>query len=491
MPELVGTKELILDQESINAPVAMQEQTRGQVAVLSGGGYGNLAAFDAVSTNNSGIVPLGQAWHDANTLYYQKVRRMRRHPTIKLVRTLSCASMAGAQWSAEVNADALPEAKDVINDLLPFQNTIMSKVLPSLFDFGWAPFEKVVHWDVKDERTKLKKLKPLLQDFTRIMVTNDHGKFAGFKQFNKFLALSNCMLFNQDVEGTYLYGESTMSAIEPAYDRWNVTDKANVQYDKKIAGAHWVIRYPMGKSNIDGVMTDNFDVAKMLLRELEGSGSIAVPSQVIAFVENLEAAGSKAEEAWDIDIKSAETSQGAFAQRLAYLDTLMVRGGEFPERSILEGQYGTKAEAGEHADFAVARMDFRNKCVVDYINWYLVNPLLRVNLGRDAENTAKIKVAPIADDKKDILKLVLQLALANPSASTGIIQGIDFHAVKEQLEVPSIDKEDNNDEHLNNMLNMLQQQQGEQQPEIDPATGQPIPQQPAIQGNPNIPPDQG
>lgn len=486
MPKLIGTKiiggdSLVLDQEAINSPASMQEQTRGQVAIFNGP-YGSLATLKTMYAARSGIVALGQNFRTANFYHQLKVRQMRKHPTIKLVRTLSCAGMAGAKWSVETTVDAHEDAKAIVSDLLPLQTNILSTALTGKFDWGWQPYEKIFYWDMKDERTKLRKLKPLLQDYTAIMVTADHGDFAGFKQFNKFLSLSNSLLLNQDVEASYLYGESTMSAIEPAYDRWLVTDASNVQYDRKISGAHWVVHYPEGKSIVNGVQEDNFLIAKCMLRDLEGSGSIAVPRQILAFTKDLET--QSGEEAWKIEILSADSAQGSFSTRLQYLDTLMVRGGEFPERAILEGQYGTKAEAGEHADFAIARMDFRNKTLADQLNWHLANQLLRMNLGQEAENTAWISVAPIADDKKDLLKQVLLAALANPAVSGQQFAGIDMHGVREQLGIPAVDKEDEGDENLNNMLEMLQQQhdQEQMQQQIDPKTGQPISQ-------PGVPPN--
>lgn len=469
---------LKLDQESMNVPVSMQEQTRSQIAIFNGP-FGGIASLESMTPANSGIVALGQNWHTGNYAYWAKVRRMRRHPTIKLVRQLHCACMASAQWSVETSADSIDVAKDIVTDLLPFQNTFLAHALTGLFDWGWSAFEKVFYWDSKDRRTKIKKLKPLLQDYTRIMVTAKHGKFAGFMQFNKFLGASNALLLNQFPEGTYLYGESTMSSIEPAYDRWIITDQSNVVYDKKIAGAHWVIHYPIGNSIVNGLATDNFEIAKSLLKQLESSGSIAVPATVMqGMVELTKQTG---QEAWRIELITADTSQAQYNVRLQYLDAQMVRGGGFPERSILEGQYGTKAEAGEHADFAIMLLDFANKCVADTLNWHLVNQLLRMNIGEEAENSAWLKVAPIADDKKDFLKQLLMASLSNPAIGTQQFASMDLHAIRESLEIPATDKNDDSDEHLSNMLAILQGQNTD--PQMPPQQGtNPVGQNQPING---------
>jgi hypothetical protein len=54
---------------------------------------------------------------------------------------------------------------------------------------------------------------------------------------------------------------------------------------------------------------------------------------------------------WEIDILDKGTAlQPSFTDRLGYLDKCLARGILVPERSILEGRYGTRADAQSHAD---------------------------------------------------------------------------------------------------------------------------------------------
>lgn len=459
MPKIVGEK-LILDQQGFNSNPSFQEQTRPQVAItsgsagLGGGIFGGGTNFDTGNGTQNGIVTLGQKWRDANQMHFAKVRTMRRHPTVKIVRLLSCACMALAKWSVETKNDCVDGATEVVQDVVDMQSHIQATALPGVFDFGWQAYEKVLQFDLECGRTKLRKLKPLLQDQTRIMVDRNTGSYAGVQNLNKFLSITNSLLINQNVEGTYFYGESDMAAIETAYDRWIVTDRSNVKYDQKVSGAHWVVHYPEGVSELNGVTLDNYLVAKQFLQQLEGSGSIAVPSTVLNTMTDITDADN--DEAWRIELVAAPSAQGEFSTRMSYLDALMVRAGGFPERAILEGQYGTKAEAGEHADFAIALLDMKNRHIIDLINWHLVNPMLRLNLGMSSENKAFITVAPIADDKRDLLKQIYMAALANPGIGSTLYQQMDMKAIREQLQIPSNDHS-GSDESLNNMLQVLQQ----------------------------------
>lgn len=470
MPTLRGEKELVLDQVGFNSSASFQEQTRPQIAATGTGVSGALAQGQSygITGSQSGVAALGQHWKTSNFLHYNKVRTMRRHPTVKIVRMLSNACMALAKWSTETKNDAPDGAQEVVDDVRAMQSHILISALPGMFDFGWQPYEKILRFDMECGRTKLRKLKPLLQDHTRVMIDRNTGAYAGLTNQSKFLAVSNSLLLNQDVEGTYWYGESDMSAIETAYDRWVVTDRSNVQYDRKISGAHWIIHYPEGVSTYNGVSTDNFQIAQGFIKALEGSGSIAVPSTVLQATKDLNDANN--EEAWRIELEAAMgTAQADFSSRMQYLDALMVRGGGFPERSILEGQYGTKAEAGEHADFAIARMDFRNRNLVDLLNWHLVNPLLRLNCGPKCNDKAFLTVAPIADDKKELLKAIFMALMSNPGTTSAIVNNLDIEAIRDQLQIPS-KHHSGSDEDINNMLQALNEQDMQQdvQPPIDP-----------------------
>lgn len=431
MPTLRG--ELILDQEELNNSPSMSEQTKAQVAI-----WGTAPNRDLMATVSTSITPLLLDLATGSPYYYKKVRLMRKQPTIKLVRALSIAAMSAAKWSVTCTDRAPNGGKENIETLLSMQTELMDTGLRGIFDFGWQPFEKIWLFDKETMNLRIRKFKPLLQDMTQIMVEAKTGEFAGFKQYSNFIGTSNAIIFNQDVEGTYWYGEGTMQAVEFAYNRWMVTDESASRFDKKVSGAHWVIHYPEGRSSYGGTMMDNYSIANLLLNALQGSGSFVVPRTVLAQTTDLNSMAG--EEAWLIELKeSSGAAQMSFSQRMQYLDTQIVRAAEFPERSILEGQYGTKAEAGEHADFAIARMDFRNKRFMEQFNKQVVNPMLVVNYGEEYADSVKIEIAPIADDKKELLKTIYTGALSNPQLAAAEYSRIDMEAIRDSLQIPTLE----------------------------------------------------
>lgn len=413
---------------------SMIEQTRAQVGV-------NSDARRSINVQGGSRTPFLEQLIRDNTrntsAFYAKVRMMRLHPTISLTRRLTIAVMAQAPWSIKCEPDAPKGAKEYAEKyLLPLQNDFMRSALRGTFDFGWQAFEKVFAFDRKNCHIVPGKLKPLLQDQTDIVVRSETGSYAGVMQLRTLLTPENALLINREVEGTYYYGEGKMSAMEGAFNRWLVTDDANVRYDNKISGAHWVIHYPVGNTPFQGSRMDNYTIANMLLNGLQGSGSIVVPDTVNAVVDDLNGT-SGAETAWKIELMTADASaQVGFQQRLAYLDTCMVRAGGLPERAILEGQYGTKAEAEAHADFGVSSMDDENGQILNQFNKQFSDQLIGLNFGAEAVGKVRAKVAPIADDKLAMIKQVYMQALANPTVGTNELNSLDFNAMRDQLELP-------------------------------------------------------
>lgn len=471
---LSSTVQATLGVKPITVGPSLIEQTRQQVSLFGGSTRGfSFANVDSV------IVPLLRDHLTGNVGHYRKVREMRKHPTVKLVRNLSVAAMAGAQWTITANED--PEsgpvaplgAKQFIRDnILPLQHQFMSTALRGTFDFGWQPYEKVYRFNPETFHIELDKLKPLLQDQTEIAIYSKTGQFAGFKQFDTYLSEANSLVINQDVEGTYWYGEGSMSSMQIPYDRWLITDAANTRYDNKVSGSHWVVHYPPGWTKINGQLQDNFLVAQTFLRALEGSGSIVVPANVQQAATDLN--NVRGNEAWQIElIESNPGAQMGFNQRLTYLDTLMVRAGDFPERAILEGQYGTKAEAGEHADFAVARMDWRNDTIQDQVNIQAINPLLILNYGQKSKGSVKLEIAPIADDTKDFLKQVYTTIISNPLTASMELASLDKKAIRTALELPTDENApvSSGDPLMDQMMTNLQQPDDGTDPNGGPPSG--------------------
>lgn len=377
--------------------------------------------------------------------FYKKVRRMRRHPTVKLARALAVAPLLAAEWSAEAKDGAPNGAQEFIDQqVMPHRTNLLRTSLHGCMDYGWQPYEKVLKLVRQDSQLKfgIQKLKPLLQDVTDILINRTDGSYAGLYQNltrEVTLTVSESLTLAVDVEGTQWYGEPDSKAVEPPFDWWEQCNEANLRYDRRIAGAHWIIYYPPGKSEFAGKTLGNFEIAIAILSQLESSTSAAIPSSIENWVDD----ANKNVVGWKLDIIAATgDAQTSFVGRLKYLDALICRAYGLPERAVLEGQFGTKAEAEAHADFAITNMELRHRIMVESYNKHLVNHLLELNYGEEAKNTVKICVAPLVDAQLQQMKSVYTSFLSNTDGFAQEMDRINTDAIKEKLGIPMLSEED-------------------------------------------------
>ena len=376
------------------------------------------------------------------TLSYAERRKMRTDPTIALGRAFSVAPILIATWSVQAEVDVPDDWVQHIRDtFLPHRLGIMNHALFSSADFGWAPFEVV--YAVVDGRTIVKKFKPLLQDITTILV-DKHGAPVGLEQASSFgepivLRGDSFMLLSFRAEGTMWHGTALMENAYNAYKHWNEANAGAARYDKKIAGSHFVVYYPPGKClDETGAEIENHEMAVKILRALESSGCVAVPSHVLEQIEDLNQEQMDVFR-WKIDVLEDEGGrQGSFIARLKYLDVLKIRAFIMPERSMVEGSHGTLAEAEAHLDLALTYMDFTNFYITHAVN-KIVNVVLRANWGKSAVGKVWLTPSSLVDERKAYLQR-MYLTILSKAHSDVEANTIDLDTVKDLLGVPKIDK---------------------------------------------------
>lgn len=384
-------------------------------------------------------------------LTQKQIDEIRKHPTVALVRQLVVAPCLAAHWSIEEKEGIAPEgAKQFIEDsILPLRHNLLSTSLYGCIDHGWLSYEKVFSLN-KDSQLVFSKLKPMTQDDTWILI-EPNGAYYGILQicdnnntnpandYEVVLKKDKTLLVNFEVEGTNWYGRSVLEITKCPYDEYCNVQKATNRYDLKVAGTHWVVHYPPGTSDWNNTETSNDIVAQKILETLESSGSIAVPRTIEGFLDDM---NEKSPNAWTIELLSdmSQTTSN-FLLRLKYIDTLLVRTFGIPERAVLEGEHGTKAEAGTHTDAAVINMDMRHRMLVNAYNQELVNKLLAFNYGEEYINSVYIVPAPILNSTIKILTDVYQKILDDPQGLLEEMDYIDKESIKSELGIPFFNNE--------------------------------------------------
>ncbi|MEI8375681.1 MAG: hypothetical protein WCJ35_22900 [Planctomycetota bacterium] len=374
---------------------------------------------------------------------YNAYRAIRRNGTIAMARELKVAPILASDWTIDADDDAPDEWKTLIEKIfMPLRDEFLAAALYyGDVDFGYTCFEKVI--EPKDGYLKLLRLKPLLHDITEICIGHQGG-FIGVRQLGKDLGLANSVHVGFRVEGSYLYGIPLLENARQAYNWWVDCNEGARRYDRKIAGAHIVVEYPLGSSiDRNGAEIENAVLARTVLDNLEAAGGVAIPRDMAAFMQqlNLESPGWKI---WILDAGASQ--QGSFIGRLEYLDKQLCRCLHIPERAMMEGQHGTLAEAEAHSDVVFTIQDIEHRRVTAELNRQAVDQMLSLNFGKGAIGKVRLKASPIVDEKKAYFKQIYAMLLGGPAGQKEL-QSLDAASLREQLGLPQVQNDPGDVEH--------------------------------------------
>lgn len=377
---------------------------------------------------------------------YATYRTIRAHPTIALTRAMVIAPVVAANWSIESDDEVSDDiVAEIRTQFFPLRESLIKVAMGfGRVDFGWQGFEKV--FDTKRSRITLRKLKPLLHDITTILVDANTGAFNGFIQTpltgdEKTLDRTYSLNIPFDEEGTNWYGYPLLENARLTYGKWADADAGATRYDKKIAGSHWIVKYPRGKETVNGVEKSNGLIAADILNTLESSGSIAIPHAVQKRIANLE----KDNPAWEISLLTAQDKQHSFVDREKYLDALLVRSLLMPERAVLESEFGTKAEAVAHQNIALTNAQLSHQYITRMVNDHAVDQILALNWGDDMRGKVRLVASPIIDEQAAFFRELYLKLLQSPDALIRELDNLDLNAIKDVLGLPKVAQVDHDD----------------------------------------------
>lgn len=405
------------------------------------------------TTRQSGIVGMAMGWgggvigqrsnvpgflSQPSPATYTTYRRMRCNPTIAIARAALFAPAKANAWTYEAQDGVPDERVQFVQEQFDHLKPRLIQDVLRAVEYGWQPFERV--YSVDDEgRYVYSRAKALLPDESEPIVDDKTLHLIGVDNNGTRLSLQKAAVLTYDAEGDDPYGRSIYENIrEDAWWPWQDTAKKLLKYYTKMAGVIPIIRYPMGKSqDASGQEVDNFENAATTLRSLGVGDGVAVPTQIDGAFEDILRGGANVADlmAWQISFLETKSGGGAeMSTGLRDYERLMVRGMLQPERSILEGQFGTKADAGSHADLGLLIATDLNEWCVREINRLFVDPLLAVNFGPDARGSVYIKASPLLDDEKAFIRGLVQATLsANPDLLMAVS---DFDAMLDSTGVP-------------------------------------------------------
>lgn len=378
---------------------------------------------------------------------YKTYRRMRGNPTIALARAAATAPIRITPISFTIEDNAKEEwltfVQQQIDALWP---RFIREALFAL-DYGWQSFEKV--WEpVKFGGRTLygyRKLKMLLPEITTILEDDSNGSFAGLQQKDVALDVAESFVFSYDSEAGNPYGRSRHENIrEWAWHPWTQLAEKRAQYATKVAGVIPIMRYPIGEAKDEtGALKSNFDIAQAVLKHLGQGHGIAMPQELATWAEDLLAKGIDPTQlaAWTISFLETSGSHGdEITSMMRHGESLLARGWLVPERAITEGQMGTKAEAESQGELGVVIAGLVLDDIIRDANKYIVNPLLEVNFGEEAQDAVKIEPGKLDTGMKAFTRGLATAVLGNPSNVDLFMRWIDVDAFIDQAGLPKAEE---------------------------------------------------
>jgi len=382
---------------------------------------------------------------------FETYRNMRKNPTIALARAVSSMPILTAEYSIKKDDDVDDEIlKFIQGQINNIWDILINTILYSM-DFGFQSYEKI--WELKTINGKqkyvIKKLKALSADNIKVLTDEVTGNFAGIKQNNVEMAPDKCLHYVYDGEPGNYYGRSRHENIrEYAWWPWVQTSKNLSKYCSKVSGVIPIIKYPIGESrDKSGSLESNYDIAKAVLNNLGSGSGVVMPQELLPWVQDLARQGIDPDKfaAWQISfLETKGTHAAGFINTLKHYEVLMLRGWLIPERAAIEGQYGTKAEAGTHGDLAntIAELFFAD--ILRHLNWYIINPLLIYNFGTEYENKVWIETAGMDPRIMEFYREVLKGVLTSPTNIDLFQTWLDVNALMDLAGLPKA-KENIND----------------------------------------------
>lgn len=356
-----------------------------------------------------------------------------------------------------VITDPLDKRAEFIDGAMsPLLFELIEDMATSLF-LGHKPFEQV--WDVKGGMEVIKEFRPLRNEATVLQVDNLTGKFLGLRHNNIDIFGSDAFNFVNETEDGYVYGKSRADRCRE--DWWMSLQLRRKLYElaQKATGLTFGVEGPVGtgKQDSNGNYLDGPNPANDIANEVLKMRPFWMPSTIIPFdfeqvnnpdyLKSWTAANEAAKfKLHQFDWGNTAPAATAILAELAELGVRMMHAFCRPQREAMEGQHGTKAEAGIHGQIGVMDSDLRHGAYCRAISRGPINDLLERNFGPDARDSVYLEASPIQDAQKQFLSQLLTDSLTNPQNSQDLYGKLDKAKIADDLDIPIREDADANEE---------------------------------------------
>jgi hypothetical protein len=415
--------------------------------------------------SNGGSMDNPMAFPGYNALYtgtYRTYRWMLQHPTIRLVRAISCADILCNRWEyVKVGKGISDEWATAVQDQMdPLRFDLLHDFFVRGRDFGWQSGEII--WEIRDSMTWLTRMKPLLVDITECL-RDEKGNFSGVinfvpdailnpdKHVVRLAAPYRAWKYTYDAEAGYLYGRSWLENLRMTVWRdWLSCDQQLERLGAKITGIQLILTspsgtFPTGKVDSNGKpeFLEYRKVCEHLIRALaNGSPGAWLPSLNIPTDPkgNINTAKIIAELATKAAVTPTLLNHGSttpaiegILKRMMHAEDLMFEGSLRSPRSGGRGQGGkSDTEELNEVGASIAQLEdqgFARQCQP------LVDAILVLNFGEEARGKIRIQPPSIVDNKRGYMKAMILAAMNDPIIAREMLRIINMKVELNNMDI--------------------------------------------------------
>lgn len=396
----------------------------------------------AVAFADSSMCWDGHHWTAPPLGPWSTFRLMDRNPTLARARGYYYGKLVSSRWEYQKRNDSIPETwVDAARETFePIRREVIGECLRGL-TYGHRSFEKV--WEVRDGGFTLGAMDAFEPDGLMVWKYKATGRFAGigYGQAESRLDEHKSWVFTLDGWGGDLIGSSYHVAAYDSWCDWNSSRWNRIGVGRKLAGILPVLKYPPGDTVVNGLTTDNGDVARQILASLGLGRGVAMPSLAVDQQEAINNPELAKTSLWQLEFMDAGSYSSATAGIIGaqeYDDKQLCRAWRLSERTLVEATTaGSRADSETHSAGDTLQLEYIDDEIAGQFNEGVVDDWARLKFGARPGDVF-IKPVPLSDPALQFKQEVAKLFLGSPTAGPQTQANVELRALLESVELPLV-----------------------------------------------------
>lgn len=345
---------------------------------------------------------------------------MRTMPVLQVAYAYKSAAACSAPFTIESQKGSSQEAKDLLQDHFLNQQRL-SGIMACLMQADLlqrAPMS--VQWGEVDGYQVPTRYKPLLQEKTLTLI-DEAGEIVGIKQDGVEMTGPNYLLHLNQPEWNPIHGWSLLENIrETIWWPWMEDVQNSGKINNKASGSVYSVLGPSsgtyttpGGDSLTGAQYAQ-KMANLLMQGISFGGThLGHKIQGMANAETQKMFREMSE------FTIQQWNQGNFGpaslallEQIKHKEVNAFRGFQLPERAGLEGQHGTKADAGEHRDVVDSATDQKRITLATTLQ-HTAYWVLKFNFGEKEAQKHQLVPASVVDENLVFSRKIIEDLIAN------------------------------------------------------------------------------